>query len=347
MCRTHRSQNAIMRVFGFLTLLSLMISSFGATVAFACASGETVQRMYIAYYGRPGDPGGISYWQTRLTDTGCNLGEIIDAFGTSAEYQERFGTYTGEQLVENIYLQLLGRAADPGGLDFYAARLALGEMTLASIALDIMNGVREGTEDYRVVQNKIMVADYFSKRVQQLDAIYGNEQIEAARQILENVDSDQNSVALARSKTDQLLPDNSTGFPQVAGTYTFEIPSTIISCDDGRRLAYEVISTSYLISQNGNQLNLLELNPPPTPMVEIIEVLSHSPGILEEDRSFTFYEAFIVLIEGVPGRVRLESWLEGEFSEVEWYGTFRTTFTYLSLGLTCQFNTNFYGEKEI
>ena len=346
MCRTHRSQNAIMRVFGFLTLLSLMISSFGATVAFACASGETVQRMYIAYYGRPGDPEGISYWQSRLTDTGCNLGEIIDAFGTSAEYQERFGTYTGEQLVENIYLQLLGRAADPGGLDFYAARLALGEMTLASIALNIMNGVREGTEDYRVVQNKIMVAEYFTKRVQQLDATYRNDQIEAARQILENVDSDQNSVALARSKTDQLLPDNSTGFPQVAGTYTIEIYPTIIYCDNGLQQTSELIATNYLISQNGNQLDVVDLNPSPTPMVEIIEV-SESSGILREDRSFSFYEAGIVLIDGVPGRVSLEVWVDGEFSEVDWYGTYRSAFTYLSLGVTCHFVADFHGLREI
>ncbi|CAO1661818.1 hypothetical protein NYA30BAC_01398 [Halomonas sp. NYA30] len=46
---------------------------------------NTVQSLYVAYYGRPADP-------TGLQANDGNLGEIINAFGTSAEYTENLGS---------------------------------------------------------------------------------------------------------------------------------------------------------------------------------------------------------------------------------------------------------------
>jgi hypothetical protein len=57
---------------------------------------NTVQGMYIAYYGRPGDTGGLTYWAERLAANNGNLDAIIDAFGNSAESNARFGSMTAE-----------------------------------------------------------------------------------------------------------------------------------------------------------------------------------------------------------------------------------------------------------
>ena len=61
--------------------------------------GEDVEGMYLAYYGRPGDPGGVDYWAQRLDEAGGGFHEIIDEFGTSEEYTVRFGNLTEAVLV--------------------------------------------------------------------------------------------------------------------------------------------------------------------------------------------------------------------------------------------------------
>ena len=45
--------------------------------------------MYVAYYGRPGDPGSVDFWAEQLDAVGGNLNAIIDAFGNSQEYNDR------------------------------------------------------------------------------------------------------------------------------------------------------------------------------------------------------------------------------------------------------------------
>jgi uncharacterized repeat protein (TIGR02543 family) len=75
-----------------------------------------VQKAYVAYYGRPADPSGLDYWAVRMDAEGGSLNAIIQAFGTSAEFNRRYGGMTNTQLVTKIYQQTLGRDPDPTGL---------------------------------------------------------------------------------------------------------------------------------------------------------------------------------------------------------------------------------------
>ena len=114
-----------------------------------------VQEMYVAYYGRPGDPAGVAYWAEQLELQAGDLAAIIDDFGTSQEYTDQFGSLSQDALINNIFLQLFGRDVDPEGLDFYLTSLQAGERTLASIALDVSNGVQDGSDDAAIVANKL------------------------------------------------------------------------------------------------------------------------------------------------------------------------------------------------
>ena len=107
---------------------------------------DAVQKMYVAYYGRPGDPAGIDFWAGKLAESNGDLGAIIDSFGTSAEYEDRFSGLDTAGLVNNIYQQLLNRDADSGGLDFYVDRITSGQFTLASAALNIADGIVSGSD---------------------------------------------------------------------------------------------------------------------------------------------------------------------------------------------------------
>jgi len=117
---------------------------------------------YIAYYGRAPLAGGLRYWADRMTEEGGNIWSIIGPFSVSDEYTRRFGGKSNRDLVDNLYLQLYGRAAEPAGLDWYAAELDAQRKTLSTIALNILDGTVAGSDDFLVLDNRRRVARYFA-----------------------------------------------------------------------------------------------------------------------------------------------------------------------------------------
>jgi hypothetical protein len=132
-----------------------------------------VQKAYVAYYGRPADPGGQTYWAARMDAGGQSLDAIIDAFASSPEFANRYGALDGGQLINTFYQQAIGRHADPGGFNFYLGKLQDGSLTKQSIALDIMNGATIPPDSTAVV-DKLEVAAYYAARVD-LGCPYGTD----------------------------------------------------------------------------------------------------------------------------------------------------------------------------
>lgn len=121
---------------------------------------NTVTKAYIAYYGRAADPAGLNYWAGRLQSEGGNLDSIIQAFGESQEFNERFGGLSTTQLIANIYQQLFNRAPDPAGLAYYRDEMESGRRTLQTIALDVLYGATGS--DVATLANKVDVSQYFT-----------------------------------------------------------------------------------------------------------------------------------------------------------------------------------------
>jgi CubicO group peptidase (beta-lactamase class C family) len=180
---------------------------------------ERVQTMYVAYYGRPGDPGGVEFWSQRLAATGGELSAIIDAFGSSAEYNERFSALDNSGLVNNIYVQLLGRDADPEGSAFYVGQLESGAMTLASIALNIADGVQPDGTDAAIVAHRLQVANAYTEAVHAEQFEYNDSRIETARALLAAIDGSNSALVV--------------GLEQVANTRSLA-PSEPGMLGDGR-----------------------------------------------------------------------------------------------------------------
>ncbi len=130
------------------------------------AQEETVQSAYIAYYGRPADVGGLAWWANALAESGGNLESIIDAFGTSAEFESRFGALSAEALITNLYQQMFDRDPDAAGLAYYAELLASGARSLQSIALDILYGAQGA--DTEALNYRKQVAHHYINQVEQL-----------------------------------------------------------------------------------------------------------------------------------------------------------------------------------
>lgn len=165
-----------------------------------------VQRAYVAYYGRPADPGGQDYWAGRLQEAGGNLSVIINAFGTSQEFTTRYGGMTNSQLIDTIYQQMFGRLPDEAGKNFYLDQLNRGLMTLQTITLNVMNGAQG--DDLTVINNRVEVAEYFTQKLRSNPSCrYSTlDDIQRAQAILQMVNTTASSVSAAKAQVDLYCP---------------------------------------------------------------------------------------------------------------------------------------------
>lgn len=114
---------------------------------------EKVLKAYLAYYGRPADPAGLGFWASRLANENGNLDSIIAAFGDSEEFLSRYGHLNNDELIDQLYQQILNRAPDAGGKNYWVNQLSSGARTLQQISLAIIDGVQNNDVD--LVRNKI------------------------------------------------------------------------------------------------------------------------------------------------------------------------------------------------
>lgn len=211
MMRLTNSTNSKMLAIGLLfSLFSLGGTASSSQEAPISQASEDAnyyaQLMYVAYYGRPGDPGGVAYWTERMLSEceGCYWSdELINAFGTSDEYIERFGNLETEDLINNLYDQMFNRDAEPGGLTFYIDLMDAGDSTLSEIALDVALGAQN--EDLKCIENKVDAASYFTEKVETERCNYGPQDIDPVASILSSVDETDASLIVAEGAFDQYV----------------------------------------------------------------------------------------------------------------------------------------------
>jgi len=182
---------------GYLRLKLLLAATCLAslpttTIAATQDSINIAQQMYVAYYGRPGDPGGVNFWAEKF-DASSDLNSVLSNFGNSQEYNDNFGSLSNEELVNGLFQQMFNRDSDSGGLAFYVGRLESGVATLASIAKQIADGSVDS--DLVALNNKIEVANSFTDRVELESLSYGSGDIASAQQLLIAVSDALDSVA--------------------------------------------------------------------------------------------------------------------------------------------------------
>ncbi len=160
---------------------------------------DLTQLMYVAYYGRPADPGGQTFWADSF-DASADLTAQLAEFGASQEFVDGFGSLSNSDLINGLYQQLFNRDAEQAGLDFYVGLLDSGAASLASIAKDIAVGA--SGSDKTTVDNKVAVANYFTQQVDSSSYNYSAEDIPAAQQLLTRVSEQNSSVTRGQSEAD-------------------------------------------------------------------------------------------------------------------------------------------------
>lgn len=51
-----------------------------------------IQKLYVAYFGRPADPAGLAFWETQVEAANGSTAAVSAQFAASAEYKS---TYAG------------------------------------------------------------------------------------------------------------------------------------------------------------------------------------------------------------------------------------------------------------
>jgi Tol biopolymer transport system component len=103
-------------------------------------------RLYWAFFLRPPDQGGMTYWTNQLT-AGKKLATVAKQFAQSSEFQTKYGSKTNTEFVTLIYQNIFGRDPDPGGLAFWTGKLDAKQKTRG----DVMVNFSESSEGRRVL----------------------------------------------------------------------------------------------------------------------------------------------------------------------------------------------------
>jgi uncharacterized protein YkwD len=84
-----------------------------------------VRRLYLAFFKREPDAAGSSFWVNKVTN-GYSLGGIAGEFIKSAEFRATYGHLSDGQFITMVYQNVLGRAPDASGYNYWVQRMGQG-----------------------------------------------------------------------------------------------------------------------------------------------------------------------------------------------------------------------------
>jgi hypothetical protein len=135
--------------------MASMIEAFMDSVEFR-AKGKFIAQAYLGILARDAEHNGFRGWLTALL-AGISREQIVGFFLSSAEFQNRFGAnLTNGQFVATMYANVLLRAADTGGFNFWVGQLDSGQMTRAQVALAFLDSVE--FQNLSVSQNRVDIS---------------------------------------------------------------------------------------------------------------------------------------------------------------------------------------------
>lgn len=136
------------------TTPAALIDELRATPWFGDAYGPSI-RLYRAYFLRIPDPSGLDFWANRRRN-GATLASISQQFAVSSEFQRRYGSLSNAQFIDQVYLNVFGRAPDPSGRAFYLSRLEAKTWNRGQVVLQFS----ESGEYRRKTQGIVAVVEY-------------------------------------------------------------------------------------------------------------------------------------------------------------------------------------------
>jgi hypothetical protein len=181
-------------------------------------SFKQIVELYSAYFNRAADADGVTFWEKsfesyRASATDLLSDSLKDQFAltavskdisTAAEYQALYpSTLSSTDFITAIYTNLLGRAPDVDGRDFWVNHLDQGTMSSDEAIIRMIEGSKvnsseEGNADAALIANKTAVSMYF------VDPLQSND-IALAKTALSIITEDESTVVTAKAALDSAL----------------------------------------------------------------------------------------------------------------------------------------------
>ncbi|MES2040428.1 MAG: DUF4214 domain-containing protein [Pseudomonadota bacterium] len=112
-------------------------------------------RLYQAAFGRKPDLEGLGYWIKDM-DKGSSLTTVAAGFFQSAEFQKLYGANPSTTtLITNFYQNVLHRAPDQAGFDYWNNQLSKGQITAAGALASFCESAENQAQVIGTIQNGI------------------------------------------------------------------------------------------------------------------------------------------------------------------------------------------------
>ncbi len=126
---------------GSVGLAGAPAEAVGGEVLLVCPEmTDSVVRLYSAYFLRGPDAEGIDFWTKSYSEGGWTLAEISEHFSVSTEFQALYGELSNLEFVNLIYQNILGRAGEAEGVNFWTGRLDQGLEDRGAVMLKFSEG---------------------------------------------------------------------------------------------------------------------------------------------------------------------------------------------------------------
>ena len=136
-------------------------------------NSNELQKLYIAYFGRPGDPSGINYWLSRSNES-LNLRQISNELSRQDEYLKYVSHEKSLDFkINKFYINLFNRKADFDGLNYWMEMVENRKCEISDIVYELACvtnktfsiNFEQQKKDTEIIHNKIVAAELFTKQI--------------------------------------------------------------------------------------------------------------------------------------------------------------------------------------
>ncbi|MCH8622391.1 DUF4214 domain-containing protein [Undibacterium sp. TS12] len=126
------------------------------------ASVNEIQNLYIAYFNRPADVAGLTYWTTG-PQANFTVAQLAQLFSQQIEYVDIYAGETAKQKVNALFKNLFNHDADADALAYWVGQINNGTFSLSQVGIGILAGATGA--DAASVAAKLAAANSFTGKM--------------------------------------------------------------------------------------------------------------------------------------------------------------------------------------
>jgi hypothetical protein len=142
------------------TSVARLTFSDGATAFDISGVAGQAYRLYQAALDRAPDQGGLGYQIAAIEGSGLSLTQVSQNFIASAEFANKYGNVSNSQFITQLYQNVLHRAPDAAGLQYYLAAINSGQASKAQIIINFSESPENMANVLPSIQNGMGYVPY-------------------------------------------------------------------------------------------------------------------------------------------------------------------------------------------